>query len=179
MKHFLTICLQLYGLEYSSSNIQTEFPRRIPGFPQAHFYNEMVKYGFDNINYIFQLVRIIPERDYHVSSRHLALIGRIFRKFDILSIFPEICRENQLPLIFDKNNGFNIHRSMHRYYIRRVPTRSNVSQFLYFCKTLYMFQTGFPSIIKSSKLYIQLQVFVRPLLLPAASLTRLAAGSST
>ena len=33
-----------------------------------------------------------------------------------------------------------------------------------------MFQTGFPSIIRSTKLNIQRQVFVRPLLLPAASL---------
>jgi len=36
----------------------------------------------------------------------------------------------------------------------------------------------FPSVIRSSKLHIQRQVFVRPLLLPAASLARLAAGSS-
>ena len=48
-------------------------------------------------------------------------------------------------------------------------------KFLYFCETLYMFQTVFPSIIRSSKLHIQRQVFVRPLLLPA---DRLAAGSS-
>ena len=41
-----------------------------------------------------------------------------------------------------------------------------------------MFQTGFPSIIRSSKLHIQRQVFVIPLLLPAASQARLAAGSS-
>jgi len=35
-------------------------------------------------------------------------------------------------------------------YIRRVqPTRRNVSQFIYFCKTLYMIQTGFPSIFRS------------------------------
>ena len=61
---------------------------------------------------------------------------------------------------------------------RRVqPTRYDVSQFMYFCKTLYMFQTGFPSIISSSKLHIQRQVFVRPLPLPAASLSILAAGS--
>ena len=57
--------------------------------------------------------------------------------------------------------------------VRRVqPTRCKVSQFIYFCKTLYMFQTVFPSIIRSSKLHIQRQVFVRPLLLPAASLVR-------
>jgi len=45
----------------------------------------------------------------------------------------------------------------------------NVLKFIYFCKTLYMFQTVIPSIIRSSKLHIQCQVFVRPLLLPAAS----------
>ena len=33
-----------------------------------------------------------------------------------------------------------------------------------------MFQMGFPSIVRSSKLHIQRQVFVRPILLPAASL---------
>jgi len=41
---------------------------------------------------------------------------------------------------------------------------------IYFCKTLYMFHTVFPPIIMSSKLHIQRQAFVRPLLLPAASL---------
>ena len=40
-----------------------------------------------------------------------------------------------------------------------------------------MFQTGFQSIISSSKLHIQCQVFVRPLLLSSASLARLATGS--
>ena len=58
------------------------------------------------------------------------------------------------------------------------PTRCKVSQSIYFCKTLYMFQTGFPSIISNSKLHMQLHVFVRPILLPAANLARLAAGSS-
>jgi len=33
-----------------------------------------------------------------------------------------------------------------------------------------MFQTGFPSIIRSSKLHIQRQVFVRTILVAAASL---------
>jgi len=64
--------------------------------------------------------------------------------------------------------------------MRRVqPARCNVSQYIHLCKTLCMFQTGFPS-IKSSKLHIQRQVFVRTILLPAARLTvpaRLAAGS--
>jgi hypothetical protein len=40
----------------------------------------------------------------------------------------------------------------------------------FFCKTPYMFQTGFPSFIRTSKLHIQRQVFVRQILLPDASL---------
>ena len=49
---------------------------------------------------------------------------------------------------------------------------------IYFCRTLYMFHTVFPSIIRSSKLHMHRQVFVRPILLPAASLARLAAGKT-
>jgi len=46
-------------------------------------------------------------------------------------------------------------------YIRRVqPTRCNVSQFICFCRALYMFQTVFPSIIRSSKLHTHRQVLV-------------------
>ena len=52
---------------------------------------------------------------------------------------------------------------------RVQPAKCEVSQFIYFCKVFYMFQTVFPSIIRSSKLHIQHQAFVRPLLLPAAS----------
>ena len=64
-------------------------------------------------------------------------------------------------------------------YIRTVQsTRCNASPFIFFCRTLYTFQTVSPSIIRSSKLHIQRKVFVRPLLLPAASLARLAAGST-
>jgi len=44
---------------------------------------------------------------------------------------------------------------------------------IYFCKTLYMFQTVFPTIIMGTKLHIQRQLFVRPKLLPAASLAGL------
>ena len=55
--------------------------------------------------------------------------------------------------------------------IRKVqPTGCNVSQFICFCKAVYMFRTVFPSIIKSSELHVAHQVFVRPILLPAARL---------
>ena len=51
-------------------------------------------------------------------------------------------------------------------------------------KTLYMFQAIPPPIIRSTKLYIQRQVIVRPMLLPAAIVeemsisSTIAAGSS-
>ena len=49
-----------------------------------------------------------------------------------------------------------------------------LSQIIDSCKTLYMFRTDFPSIIRNSKLRIQ-QRYVKQLLLPAA----IAAGSSS
>jgi hypothetical protein len=39
--------------------------------------------------------------------------------------------------------------------------------FIYFELTLYMFRTDFPSIIRSSRLYIQQQVYVKQILRPA------------
>jgi len=40
-------------------------------------------------------------------------------------------------------------------------------EFIYFGVTLYMFRTVFPSIIRSSRLYIQQQVYVKQILLSA------------
>jgi len=48
------------------------------------------------------------------------------------------------------------------------PTRfTNVLNLFYFGKTLYMFRTVFPSISRSSRLYIQQQAFVKQILLSA------------
>jgi len=44
-----------------------------------------------------------------------------------------------------------------------------LSQIIYSFKTLYMFRKVFSSIIRSSKLCMQQQVYVKQLLLPAAS----------
>ena len=46
---------------------------------------------------------------------------------------------------------------------------TNFSNLLYFGITLCMFQTVFPSIIRSSRLYIQQQVYVRQILLSACA----------
>jgi len=40
-------------------------------------------------------------------------------------------------------------------------------KFIYFEITLYMFRTVFPSIIMSWRLYIQQQVYVKQIMLPA------------
>jgi len=44
---------------------------------------------------------------------------------------------------------------------------TNVSNLFYFGMTLHMFRTVFPSIIWSSRLYIQQQAFVKEILLSA------------
>ena len=64
---------------------------------------------------------------------------------------------------------FDVHRAMHRNIISTVkPTRcTKVSNLFYFGMTLYMFRTVFPSIIRSSRLYIQQQPFVKQILLSA------------
>jgi len=50
------------------------------------------------------------------------------------------------------------------------PTRcANVSNLFYFGMTFYMFRTVFPSIVRSSRLYIQQQAFVIQILLLLAS----------
>ena len=62
---------------------------------------------------------------------------------------------------------FDVHRAVHRNIISILkPTRcTNVSNLFYFGMTLYMFRTVFPSIISSSRLYIEQQAFVRYCLL--------------
>ena len=57
------------------------------------------------------------------------------------------------------------------------PTRcTNVSNLFYFGMTLYMFQTDFPSITRSSRLYIEQQAFVKQILLPPCYIQQQACG---
>ena len=67
-----------------------------------------------------------------------------------------------------------MHRFIFVQYKQQDTTFHNL--FIYFCKTLYVFHTVFPSIFRSSKVHIQRQVFVRPLLLSAANVARIATG---
>jgi len=62
---------------------------------------------------------------------------------------------------------FDVHRAVQPNIISIVkPTRStNVSNLFYFGMTFYMFRTVFPSIIRSSRLYIQQYLFDKCLML--------------
>ena len=59
--------------------------------------------------------------------------------------------------------AFDVHRAVRRNVISIVkPTRcTNVLNLFYFAMTLYMFRTVFSSIIRSSRLYIQQQAYVK------------------
>ena len=72
------------------------------------------------------------------------------------------------------SDTFDVHRPVHRNIISIVkPARcTNVLNLFYFGMTLYMFRTVFPSIIRSSRLYIQQQAFVKEILLSACSRVR-------
>ena len=64
---------------------------------------------------------------------------------------------------------FVIHRAVHHNIISIVkPTRcTDLSNLFYSEMTLYMFRTVFPSIIRSSRTYIQQQAYVKKILLSA------------
>ena len=65
---------------------------------------------------------------------------------------------------------FDVHRSVHcNIFLQYNQHDAPASQIIYSCRTLYMFRTVFPSIIRSSKLHKQQQAYVKQLLLPAAS----------
>ena len=66
------------------------------------------------------------------------------------------------------NSIFDIQRAMHHIISIVEPTRcTSVLSLFYFGMTLYVFQTVFLSIIRSSRLYIQRQAFVKQMLLSA------------
>ena len=57
---------------------------------------------------------------------------------------------------------YDVHKSVHRnIFLWYNQQDAPVSQIIYSCKTLYMFRTAFPSIIRSSKLHIRQQAYVK------------------
>jgi len=77
--------------------------------------------------------------------KNIALVSKFHFNFNLIFISPCI-------VIYSYNTTNKMHL---------------LSQIIYSCKTLYMFRTAFPSIIRSSKLRIQRR-YVKQLLLPAA-----------
>ena len=55
----------------------------------------------------------------------------------------------------------------HMQYFQVQPTRCNITQFIYFCEMLHIFQAVPPPIIRSSNCIYSIRYFVKPLLLPA------------
>jgi len=80
----------------------------------------------------------------------------------------EFCSTDYLKFCY-RILRFNVHRPVHLNIISIVkPTIFiNVPNLFYFEMTLYMFRTVFSSIIRSSRLYIQQQAFVKQILLSA------------
>jgi len=60
--------------------------------------------------------------------------------------------------------GFETSKAKQYLSIVKPTRRTNVSNLFYFGMTLYMFRTVFTSIIRSSRLYIQQQAFVKQIL---------------
>jgi len=56
---------------------------------------------------------------------------------------------------------------------QRITNKMNVTQFIYFCNLLYMFWVVPPTIIRSTKLYLQHLVLVKPFLLSVATVEQL------
>jgi hypothetical protein len=56
---------------------------------------------------------------------------------------------------------FFIFSLTYSYYYSKTNKMHLLSQIIYSCVTLYMFRTVFPSIIRSSRLYIQQQAYVK------------------
>jgi len=66
-------------------------------------------------------------------------------------------KESSVPTLLNKSGNADISKGP--MFLTVQPTRCDVTQFIYFCRTLYRrFQTGFPSIMRSSKLYVTYSV---------------------
>ena len=100
--------------------------------------------------------------------------GQEDRRDKAISSFSQLCERavqtRDMQRAYDVT-VFDVQRAVHRNVISIVkPTRfTKVSNLFHFGMTLYMFRTVFPSIIRSSRLYIQQQAYVKQILLLLAS----------
>ena len=115
-------------------------------------------FGLCPESYSLILIRVGPAWEYYpafkkLESHFCQLLFLSKKRLVIPQTKYEV--QTQLVLIYSQSTTNKMQRS------------SNL--FICFCKTLYMFQKCCTSIIRSTKLHIQRQAFVRRLLLPAAS----------
>jgi len=95
------------------------------------------------------------------------LLALTFRTL-FISVRRSTCFRRVVPSII-RSSKLHIQRQVFVRPILLPAVSPKVSQFTYFCKTLYIFQTGFPSIIRSSKLHIQRQTCYLLLAWPQAN----------
>ena len=92
---------------------------------------------------------------------------------------------NNENLAYDNGKSYGTATSDIYVFLRRkcIPNHdqqdATVTQFIYIRKLLYMFRVYPPPIIRSTKLYLQYPVFVKPLLLPATIVEESKLNSST
>jgi hypothetical protein len=130
---------------------------------QTDYWTNMECWGGKLGERVFTVVSIVkPKRCTNVSN--LFYFGMTLYMFR--TAFPSIIRSSRLYI---KQQAFVKQILLSAWYISIVkPTRcTNVSNLFYFAMTLYMFRTVFPSIIRSSRLYIKQQAFVKEILLSA------------
>ena len=107
---------------------------------------------------------------------HKKILGRknICRSYlpTNLPLCPTLCSWGDWPVMFGKYLELNltfVGPCIANIFSEYNQQDATFLKFNYFCKTLYTFQTVFPSIIRSTKLHTQRQAFVTPLLLPATN----------
>ena len=76
-------------------------------------------------------------------------------------------------VLFKWHIPFDVQGSVHRKCIPKYYQQDAKLHSFYFCKLLYMLRVDPPTIIRSTTLYLQHRVFVKPLLLPAAIMEEL------
>ena len=91
------------------------------------------------------------------------------------------CNCNKATRILESSCKFDVHGSVYRRRISKYnQRRCNVTQFIYLCETLYMFQAVPPPIIKSSKtIYTASGTFSNNLPLPATVTEELERSSNS
>jgi len=130
---------------------------------QTDYWTNMECWGGKLGERVFTVVSIVkPKRCTNVSN--LFYFGMTLYMFR--TVFPSVIRSSRLYI---KQQASVKQILLSAWYISIVkPTRcTNVSNLFYFGMTLYMFRTVFPSIIRSSRLYIKQQAFVKQILLSA------------